>query len=72
MLQPERDPALSPLLEAFRIQGKVLDPNVESNYPDITGYIHGDVETSGEFNLTGIPSRLGSWNWKATTKSRRV
>ncbi|KAF9531755.1 hypothetical protein CPB83DRAFT_84315 [Crepidotus variabilis] len=37
----ERDTSIPPLLEAFHVQGKELDPSRESYYPNVTGFIHG-------------------------------
>jgi hypothetical protein len=69
------------LLDEFHIQGRVLDPSVESYYPNITGYVHGDVAFTNittwkdhasqlmkDVNITGIESRLGSWDWNTTNK----
>ncbi|PPQ90771.1 hypothetical protein CVT25_010160 [Psilocybe cyanescens] len=41
---PETDPTLPPLLETFHVKGSLLDPHVESYYPNITGFIHGNAE----------------------------
>ncbi|PPR03221.1 hypothetical protein CVT26_008069 [Gymnopilus dilepis] len=41
---PPADLSLPPLLEAFHVKGRPLDPNQESYYSNITGFIHGDAE----------------------------
>ncbi|TFK39970.1 hypothetical protein BDQ12DRAFT_629095 [Crucibulum laeve] len=46
---PTRDSAFSPLLDAFNIHGTVLDPNKQSYYSNITGFIHGSAQF---YNIT--------------------
>ncbi|KAF8631897.1 hypothetical protein AX15_002157 [Amanita polypyramis BW_CC] len=40
---PDRKPAVDSLLEAFDIQGRRLNPEQESYFPNITGFIHGKL-----------------------------
>ena len=42
-LQPRRDTTVPTLLETFHVQGGPLDPNQESYYSNITGFIHGNA-----------------------------
>lgn len=46
---PEHNPALTPLLNTFGINGQILDPNWYSYYTNITGFIHG---LSHFYNIT--------------------
>lgn len=55
----------------------VLDPLVQSYYPNITGFIRGDASfrnvSSGlvpatEWNETEVALKLGRWNWSATNR----
>ncbi|KAJ2934870.1 hypothetical protein H1R20_g2236, partial [Candolleomyces eurysporus] len=41
---PDRDPSLSPLLDAFGVQGPQLDPFQSSYYLNVTGFIHGSAQ----------------------------
>ncbi|KAF8159628.1 hypothetical protein B0H34DRAFT_704239 [Crassisporium funariophilum] len=43
---PVQDPTLSPLLDAFQLQGSILDPVHHSYYSNITGFIHGNAKLS--------------------------
>ena len=42
-MQPMRDTTVPTLLETFHVQGGPLDPNQESYYSNITGFIHGNA-----------------------------
>ena len=41
--QPDRQPTVDSLLEGFHIQGRKLNPEQESYFPNITGFIHGKL-----------------------------
>jgi len=43
-MQPDRDPAVTPLLDSFTLRGGKLDPARASYYSNITGFIHGDAK----------------------------
>lgn len=62
-LQPDQDPTLPPLLDAFQIKGQTLNPLRESYYPNITGYVRGNAQF---YNIT--PASLqknDSLPWKS-------
>lgn len=42
-MQPKRDTTVPTLLDTFHVQGGPLDPNQESYYSNITGFIHGNA-----------------------------
>ncbi|KAF9453591.1 hypothetical protein P691DRAFT_658228 [Macrolepiota fuliginosa MF-IS2] len=46
---PELDHTVPPLLDAFHIKGRTLDPLRESYYPNITGYVRGNAQF---YNIT--------------------
>ncbi|KAF8636386.1 hypothetical protein AX17_003568 [Amanita inopinata Kibby_2008] len=59
---PDREPILGTLLEAFQVQGRELDPDQESYFPNITGFIHGNLEyhnisLPALSTSTGLPER---------------
>ncbi|KAH9032762.1 hypothetical protein EDB85DRAFT_2145329 [Lactarius pseudohatsudake] len=55
----------------------VLDPLVQSYYPNVTGFIRGDASFRNvsselvptiEWNETEVALKLGRWNWSATSR----
>ena len=62
-MQPESDSSVRPLMDAFHIQGNVLDPDLESYYSNVTGFIHGDALFSN-ITLSSLESNESSVRWK--------
>ena len=50
-------------MDAFHIQGNVLDPDLESYYSNVTGFIHGDALFSN-ITLSSLESNESSVRWK--------
>lgn len=61
--QPQPDLTVPPFLDAFHIQGRVLDPLRESYYPNITGYVRGNAQF---YNITPVSlENNNSLQWKS-------
>ncbi|KAK2463660.1 hypothetical protein APHAL10511_004411 [Amanita phalloides] len=60
---PDRKPIIDSLLETFHIQGKELDPARESYFPNITGFIHGNLR----FRNISLPALATPGNVPATS-----
>ncbi|KAF8967642.1 hypothetical protein BDZ97DRAFT_1802585 [Flammula alnicola] len=59
---PERDSTLTPLMDAFHVQGNILDPTRESYYSNVTGFIHGDAAFTN-ITLSSLASNE-TFRWK--------
>ncbi|KAH0582574.1 hypothetical protein H2248_010506 [Termitomyces sp. 'cryptogamus'] len=64
---PDRDPMLEALLDDFRIQGSILDPQVASYYSNVTGFIHAAAHYHNITPTALLENAIAPWNSHAQT-----
>ncbi|KAI6151181.1 hypothetical protein BKA82DRAFT_4124844 [Pisolithus tinctorius] len=73
---PDRNPSLRPLVESYMTLGSRLDPSSASYFPNITGFIHGEIDfhnvTLPSLNDTQAPWSSHAESYMANTNMTEI